>query len=215
MKNTRGTIVCHREDDGEVVYDPEQALWQKIAAIHLVSPPLPAPSPDQLVKARRVTFLMHSTSPVPQLDYQHGGALLGFVPSPSFEASILRPILKKRPKDLSDLAPRTEPLDFEGEFRERGWEFVANPATGETLWKVQHNLATRDEYTWYRICWTTEDISPNEQFKSGRAIGDGSRFVESLKQGDCIVLWARAMSSQGYTKVKAASVVIEYEFVAE
>jgi hypothetical protein len=73
---------------------------------------------------------------------------------------------------------------------------------GQFAWYLQGNRVARGVSTFsgemvprYTIVWSSES-NPNPRSEGNEGSGDGQGFVDSLQQGDWIVIWARAKVSR-------------------
>ncbi|KAF2087634.1 hypothetical protein K490DRAFT_65464 [Saccharata proteae CBS 121410] len=146
----------------------------KAAAPYLISDPIPEASADELVKIKSVSFRTYRAS------YTW------------FEARILRRepgdcVIPEWQNDMT--APTRIVPDPETEaprFRRHGWAFVEH--NGRQGWKIQHNVTARPHYRVHEVEWNV-----NKPMDPIEGTGDGDGFVETLKPGDRIAVYARAM----------------------
>jgi len=95
--------------------------------------------------------------------------------------------------------PISSPQDLDAAMTDRGWSLVKRPESalqgpqdgeGDLAWYLQGNRVAgpKDEY---QIRWTEGGSRGNQ------GAGTGEGFVRELKQGDRILVWARAKVSSG------------------
>ncbi|KAI1805912.1 hypothetical protein F4811DRAFT_193709 [Daldinia bambusicola] len=143
-----------------------------------------------------------------------------------FDASILRPISPSSPSSSSpgaegqgaglDVLPPLEiavsdtwwePRAAADALKEKGWEFVA-AEDGRIEWKVCNNSEAHREWQDYKVEWTRGvRADSKDDDREGKGVG----FVELLKPGYIVVLWARTGLRSWCSKVRAATIEIEYE----
>lgn len=128
-----------------------------------------------------------------------------FSTSSWLEASILRGMNSYSGMDLynTKLPPScwldsvfASPQSFQDHIMPRGWRLVKRPeyaeqgpqgGEGDMAWYLQGNrVATQGRTEEYEVLWTHEDHKGNE----GSGSGDG--FLSELKDGDRLLIWARA-----------------------
>ena len=131
-----------------------------------------------------------------------------------YETSILRPSGPfAAPEDLRDFlvnhALCRTPDDIDESLKQLSWQLVPNPSGGHT-WRVQSNRVARREFTQYTIEWLP-GCALDAEMVNANGHGDGAGFVDALRPGDVVVLWARAMYPGWKNTVKAASVDIVYD----
>ncbi|KAH7085589.1 hypothetical protein BKA63DRAFT_399889 [Paraphoma chrysanthemicola] len=131
------------------------------------------------------------------------------------EASILR---KVYPSHTQSPAPRFanasmgDPSDFQDGVAGQGWTLVKRPESakqgpqdgeGDWAWYVQGNrvAAGRAEY---HVVWADDGSEGNE------GAGKGEGFLDELKEGDRILVWARAKWPGWQCVVESVKVVVEY-----
>ncbi|KAF4592484.1 ubiquitin-protein ligase [Ophiocordyceps camponoti-floridani] len=131
-----------------------------------------------------------------------------------FEASILRPLRgTQRARhegelEHEELPKRTwqYPHLAREAFNDRGWDFVYKE-NGKVTWRVSNNLTARSHDRDYRVEWRRGVDTVRE---SKEAQGGGKGFLERLRPGDMVVLWARAEQRAWQNRVAAATIEIEY-----
>lgn len=110
-----------------------------------------------------------------------------------FEASILRP----SGDEVRDGAlehdpvlsiPWENPESARQALRDKGWEFV-EAEDGRLTWRVCNNVTARRDYRDYTVQWQR---GVRTEVEDERAVGRGEGFLERLKSGSIVVLWARA-----------------------
>lgn len=91
-------------------------------------------------------------------------------------------------------------------FRGKGWEIVPHPADvatyypqdqGRYAWYLQGNKVTCKEPV-CKISWGPDGTTPRGNEGSGK----GEKFVDSLRPGDVVVVWARAKVRDHYQLLK-------------
>ncbi|KAI1382643.1 uncharacterized protein F4822DRAFT_101581 [Hypoxylon trugodes] len=133
-----------------------------------------------------------------------------------FEASILRPFLQNDGGNgqgvaLEDAFGRNtwwEPIDAREALREKGWDFV-EAEDGCVMWRVCNNITALMEWRNYKVEWVR---GVETMVKDEKAQGKGEGFLELLKPGCIVVLWARAERGC-FNEVTAATIEIEYEMI--
>lgn len=123
-----------------------------------------------------------------------------------FEASILRPSSDSDSSAFETIAIadlevpnfRT-PGEARGYLRGHGWDMVENEGDGDVVWRVHNNITACRTYKDYRVEWVAgvpTDVG------DPRAMGDGKGFLEMLRSGDVVALWARAEVSDDHHQCK-------------
>ncbi|KAI1466651.1 uncharacterized protein F4812DRAFT_60811 [Daldinia caldariorum] len=100
-----------------------------------------------------------------------------------------------------------EPRAAADALREKGWEFV-EAEDGRIEWRVCNNSEAHREWQDYKVEWTR---GLRADSKDDDRVGKGAGFVELLKPGYIVVLWARTGLRSWCSKVRAATIEIEYE----
>lgn len=111
---------------------------------------------------------------------------------------------------------RGSPEDFLDDMRTR---FALQPVKRSEnedgiVWLVQRNLCANSAEREHNIVWpvsASDDPDATAEELEERGAGDGRGFVESLKGGDRVALWARAMFPGWENHVASAKVEIEYD----
>ncbi|KAK2777052.1 hypothetical protein FQN52_003235 [Onygenales sp. PD_12] len=122
-----------------------------------------------------------------------------------FEASIIRrcPV-----SDVDPLTPASQwsrvPEEWAPYYKRMGWDFVRDENDKVRLWPVQKNKVATKKTETHEIVW-----SPGGSFE-GPGSGSGEGFVSSLRPGDVIQLWARAMFPGWVNYVITAAVEVDY-----
>lgn len=85
----------------------------------------------------------------------------------------------------------SSPLAFQETIANQGWSLVRRPRDGEEdeddlAWYLQGNRVTAAA-TNYRVVWYEDGFEGNE------GAGQGEGFLQELKVGDTMLIWARAM----------------------
>ncbi|RMZ70550.1 ankyrin repeat [Pyrenophora seminiperda CCB06] len=152
-------------------------------------------------KIKKVEFIIRSRDQ----GWTSQGGEGGFATSSWIEVSILR----RNPHDSTNFEPpRFEPphnmgngvwddglRGYHAQVARYGWQLVQRPGEahhgpqwgeGGYAWYLQGNRVSGDSET-YRVVWGREgSVETNE------GAGDGQGFLEELRKGDRIVVWARA-----------------------
>ena len=117
-----------------------------------------------------------------------------------FEASILRPV--SIPSD-----PAIEDVHSDGKMRlcpipptshqwflQKEHQFIPTPDGRGIVWHVHNNVTAQEDPSERRVKWRAgERLELGEDKESMRiGMGDGEGFVQSLRSGDRVALWARA-----------------------
>ncbi|KAI1396217.1 hypothetical protein F4819DRAFT_475940 [Hypoxylon fuscum] len=125
-----------------------------------------------------------------------------------FETRILRPFPGNQDVtlDVSLLPTWWDVAAARGALRESGWDFVEGEG-GHITWRVCNNITACSEYRDYKVEWRR---GIQTEVEDERAVGRGEGFVELLKPGFVVVLWARAEQGAWRNKVGAATIEIEY-----
>ncbi|CAO2656338.1 Nn.00g051410.m01.CDS01 [Neocucurbitaria sp. VM-36] len=108
----------------------------------------------------------------------------------------------------------SSPLDFHTNMVGRGWYLASRPTSaqqgpqdgeGDLAWYLQGNrvVAGREEY---RVIWTEDESEGNE------GAGKGEHFVQELKDGDRILVWARAKWPGWQCIVESLKITVRYGF---
>ncbi|KAF9701174.1 hypothetical protein EKO04_000784 [Ascochyta lentis] len=108
------------------------------------------------------------------------------------------------------------PKSFQEHITPHGWRLVERPeyaeqgpqgGEGELAWYLQGNrVATQGRLEEYDVLWTHEGHEGNE----GSGTGDG--FLQELKDGDRMLVWARAKWPGWQCVVESVNVTIYYGF---
>jgi hypothetical protein len=159
-------------------------------------------------KIKSVAFDMVSRDQAWTSENTHGT----FSTSSWLEVSILRRV---GGNDTALTAPRfsntwfNNPSDLQHSVSGQGWTLVKRPESakqgpqdgeGGFAWYLQGNRVAVgiDEY---RVVWTEDDKEGNE------GAGSGEGFLQELKEGDRILVWARAMVRLLSCKVASAKLI--------
>ncbi|RYP07848.1 hypothetical protein DL765_009001 [Monosporascus sp. GIB2] len=179
-----------------------------IAALYLTSPSLPVPTPggNQTIRVQSVTFQMRGAD---QGWVSLGGEGTYHNSHTWYAASILRPIAgvattttaHEQPLEALVLERKPRVSSFQKVLRKHGWELVKYK--DRLSWRVHNNITAREAYTYYRASWAA---GTPIKVSNPRAMGDGAGFVETLKGGDRIALWARANSGGWINKISEATI---------
>ncbi|KAK2806479.1 hypothetical protein FQN50_005762 [Emmonsiellopsis sp. PD_5] len=118
-----------------------------------------------------------------------------------FEASIIRRCSPSgvRTSSLTNQEGGA-PEEWAETYQSRGWDFVRDENDKVRLWPVQKNKVATKETETREIVWR-----PGGSFE-GPGSGSGVGFVSSLRPGDVIQLWARAMTVAIMSKITVAGV---------
>ncbi|KAF2827604.1 hypothetical protein CC86DRAFT_369698 [Ophiobolus disseminans] len=107
-----------------------------------------------------------------------------------------------------------DPSDFHSWVADRGWYLVKRPESaeqgpqggeGDFAWYLQGNrvAAGRDGY---KVVWARDGVEGNE------GAGTGKGFLEELKEGDRLLVWARAKWTGWRCVVESVKVTVRYGF---
>ncbi|KAI1114307.1 hypothetical protein F5Y14DRAFT_172207 [Nemania sp. NC0429] len=125
-----------------------------------------------------------------------------------YEVSILRP-RSEAPAAATltdtDVEVFRDPGTARDYLRSRGWAMVEN--NGSVVWRVHNNVTACDRYNYYAVRWTAGIPT---QVHDPRAAGDGEGFLELLRPGDVVALWARAEQQAWVNKICGATIEIDY-----
>ncbi|KAJ4986868.1 hypothetical protein SVAN01_07673 [Stagonosporopsis vannaccii] len=142
-----------------------------------------------------------------------------FSTSSWLEASILRGV-----KDYDTQLPPScwldsvfeSPQSFQQHITPHGWQLVGRPeyaeqgpqgGEGDLAWYLQGNrVATQGRTEEYKVCWTYDAHEGNEG--SGR----GEGFLTELREGDRLLVWARAKWPGWQCVVENVSITVYYGF---
>lgn len=138
----------------------------------------------------------------------------GFVP---VRRSVMDDIMESRHQLQKNWICR-EPLDVRSKLKGRGWDFVPVPAArtaGEEVldgqeegeqeeeapieysWLVQRNVVARNGHTKHVVEWRRDDETDGvDSWWTDDGAGTGRGFIESIKRGDRICVWARCLVSE-------------------
>ena len=195
--------VCARRHEA-VTYEAND-FWRPgpeafVAGLYLRTPALRSGIP---VRASAITFQLRASD---QGWADFGGHGTYRNSHTWFEASILR----RRPGHHGDTGNDDETLDSdetlrrpfntiekaEERFAELGWDLVRRDDEGvgdgsaKTSWFVHTNITARAQYHNYRVRWVRGVV--DEVPRNPRVVGDGRGFLDALRPGDRVVLWALA-----------------------
>ncbi|OJD26318.1 hypothetical protein ACJ73_02304 [Blastomyces percursus] len=137
-----------------------------------------------------------------------------------FEATILR--RKQRsgagvvpPPNVEPPVPDRTYIGYSEAYRPFGWDFATDDKGDMLIWSVQQNKVAVGEHQTREIVWMLDGdgVKGHEQAKSkdedtGSGPGDG--FVRTLRPGDVICLWARAIYPGWANVVKKAKIEVAY-----
>ncbi|KAF2629997.1 hypothetical protein BU25DRAFT_336368 [Macroventuria anomochaeta] len=108
------------------------------------------------------------------------------------------------------------PQSFQQHVTPRGWQLTRRPkcaeqgpqgGEGDLAWYLQGNrVATQGHTEEYHILWTHDDYEGNEG--SGR----GDDFLSELKEGDRLLVWARAKWPGWQCIVESVNITVYYGF---
>ncbi|KAL0563736.1 hypothetical protein V5O48_018328 [Marasmius crinis-equi] len=194
-------------------YRDEASKYRTIAGLYLLTPSIPL---EEASRVKSVSFRLRSAD---QGWATFGGNGTYHNSRTWFEASILRPKGRRDVgnhaadfrSDGKNLTFRTA-LEAREELARFGLLFKGR-GKKDVVWRVHHNITARSEFTEYDIEWTEGQVveSKEEEKGMGIGIGDGKGFVESLRKGDRVALWARAEQHNWRNIVDEAMIVITYE----
>ncbi|KAJ8089253.1 hypothetical protein PM082_014501 [Marasmius tenuissimus] len=211
-------IVVHRH--ATIVYESKDYFdieigHTSVAGLYLISPPIP--SPEEALRVKSVKFRMLASD---QGRSSNGGDGTYHNSYTWFEATILQPTTTSSLDILNfeDSWPNgvrltsATPSDALDVLREHGVQFRST-MDERVVWKVHNNITARSEPQEYCVEWVAGEKVDLTEEKEGMGIGmgDGEGFVQSLKHGDKIALWARATRQGTINRVGEASIVIDYE----
>ncbi|KAJ4172033.1 hypothetical protein NW754_007631 [Fusarium falciforme] len=205
--------IAKRRDDKQE-YEAEPQVWgfihdYSVAAAYLFTEPIPTGL--KMVTPKRIIFQTRAAD--------QGWATFGgegtFENSHTwFEASILRP--RDAHHDGAHVAPEGILRETwwgapgaRDDLKEHGWDFVEGE-DGQLTWTVCNNLTASSEFRNYRVEWE-RGVVPDVDDED--AVGTGEGFLELLRPGCIVVLWARAEQAHWVNKVEAATIEIEYDFL--
>jgi len=198
-------IMCRRTVPMEYKskYHGTQTIWTDesshgIAGLYLVSPSLPKPPEGSGFKVRikSAAFQMRSAD---QGWATWGGEGTYRNSHTWFEVSVLRPRtisdrvlsssgVRVDADGVTEFNGKVKIADYRETLNALGWDFVMNGE--EAGWLVHHNLTASKEFRDYRVDWDLGAVMKiDEDLPS---MGDGAGFLESLRGGDAVALWARA-----------------------
>ncbi|KAG5295214.1 hypothetical protein I7I48_12016 [Histoplasma ohiense] len=104
-------------------------------------------------------------------------------------------------------------IDYSNAYRRSGWDFATDDNGEMLIWPLQKNKVARRETQTREIVWMLDDNSEGQQQAepaedSGN--GPGRGFVRTLRSGDVICLWARAMYPGWANSVEKAMIEVAY-----
>ncbi|GAP83184.1 putative sulfur metabolism negative regulator [Rosellinia necatrix] len=166
------------------------------------------PFPDDGARARSITFQIKGAD---QGWADFGGHGTYHNSHTWYEASILRPRHGEPGVRVADLASIDipnfrSPEDARAYLEDHGWTMVPN--NDAVAWRVHNNITARSESKYYRVDWVAGIPTVVEE---PQAMGDGQGFLELLRSGDIVGLWARAEQQAWVNKIQGATMEIEYE----
>ncbi|KAK1217872.1 hypothetical protein PQX77_019463 [Marasmius sp. AFHP31] len=186
-------------------YDPE-IHDPAVAGLYMMSPPIPLPDAGSGEKFRikSVTFMMTASD---QGWASFGGNGTYHNSHTWFEASILWPVVNSEAdvplfanlrSDGSQFT-YTKALEAREMFLDNGLQFKS-AGDKNVVWKVHNNITAQSEPREYCVEWVAGGKVDLTEEKEGMevGIGDGEGFIECLKPGDRIALWARAEVNEFY-----------------
>lgn len=133
--------------------------------------------------------------------------------TPETAARIEKLIQRSGPPSSSETFPTflvgnllsNDPEDARSLFRSLGWDFVerverveVDGEVGERrslVWKLQSNLVACKEYLVHGGEWRRTGEQGEGEQEGDRGSGDGLGFMDLMKAGDRVGIWARAMVS--------------------
>ncbi|KUI60496.1 hypothetical protein VP1G_07687 [Cytospora mali] len=177
-------------------------LTASVAALYLTTPSLPR----SCHHATWITMQMRSAD---QGWADFGGNGTYHNSHTWFEVSILRPVSAEPQERVESTLVETfrNPEDAEQALHEQGWQMVES--NGRVTWLVHHNITARREWRNYRVDWEANELI---EMRDPPAMGDGEGFLDALRPGDKIALWARAEQIQWVNRVAEAVIEIGYDF---
>ncbi|KAK3369717.1 hypothetical protein B0T24DRAFT_708585 [Lasiosphaeria ovina] len=96
----------------------------------------------------------------------------------------------------------------EGWSRARDAWLAAGRAQRQVVWRVHNNVTARNELGYYRVDWVA---GVPAQIDEPLAMGDGAGFLETMRAGDRIALWARAEQQAWVNTIAEATIELAYE----
>lgn len=148
--------------------------------------------------------------------------------TPETAARIEKLIQRSGPPSSSETFPTflvgnllsNDPEDARSLFRSLGWDFVerverveVDGEVGERrglVWKLQSNLVACKEYLVHGGEWRRTGEQGEGEQEGDRGSGDGLGFMDLMKAGDRVVIWARAMFPGWVNDVEDVKVEIRY-----
>ncbi|KAK0717467.1 hypothetical protein B0T26DRAFT_675767 [Lasiosphaeria miniovina] len=202
-----------------------------VAGLYLTSPALPRVPGGRKVRAKWVTFQLRGAD---QGWADFGGHGTFRNSHTWYEASILRRV-ERAEGDGGDVAEEEEEEEEEEEDDDDdddvalkttltvhrqsvedfgpalegfGWRLVKN--SDKVAWRVHNNVTARSELGYYRVDWVA---GVPTQVDDPLAMGDGAGFLEAMRAGDRIALWARAEQQAWVNTTAEATIELAYEVV--
>ncbi|KAK0638418.1 SKP1-like protein 11 [Lasiodiplodia hormozganensis] len=204
-----------------VDYYADDAVNGSMAGLYLATEPIPYPDPStgiHRVVPKRIIFQTRAAD---------RGVCLGPNETTAdidswFEASNLQPLPGNlKGDDLNEALKESQDGEdgFQEHFnsvsvaaedlKEKGWELVKTD-DGEVSWTVRNNIKEKKKIRAYKFEWSSGGYTEAEK-RRGLEKGKGEEFLEKLKPGSIVVLWARAEEQGSINFVRAAAIEIEFE----
>ena len=212
--------VCASRHDA-VSYRVNDFSWRPglvafVAGLYLRTPALPAPRSGAPIRATRITFQLRASD---QGWADFGGHGTYHNSHTWFEASILRRKPGHGDDDESDEAALNSDEVLRNPFNtieraeerlaELGWHLVRRDDDGgggdgtvRASWFVHTNITAHALYHNYRVSWVRGVV--DEVPRNPLVMGDGRGFLDALRPGDRVVLWALAEVSNKLSFIRNA-----------
>ncbi len=83
----------------------------------------------------------------------------------------------------------------------------------DSVWRLQSNRVAHKQYERHKVVWTAEEVGAKESESTveERGAWSGNGFVHTLRPGDKIGLWMRAMYPGWANDVLQASIEVLYD----
>ncbi|KAL0579204.1 hypothetical protein V5O48_002827 [Marasmius crinis-equi] len=196
--------VSHRHEKVEFradMYFDNEINYPAIAGLYLLSSPIPVPDErsGEIFRVKSVSFRLRGAD---QGWATFGGDGTYHNSHTWFEASILQPVVPGSDRD-------TCPVNLQSD----GAILTFRKASDARRSLKQFGLQFRDQLREYDIEWIKGQEVELKEVKTGMGVGlgDGKGFVETLRPGDRVALWARAEQALWKNIVDEATIVIDYE----
>ncbi|KAI0807239.1 hypothetical protein C8Q74DRAFT_1362767 [Fomes fomentarius] len=92
------------------------------------------------------------------------------------------------------------------------WRLVGSHGSHSCFWRLQSNRVAHEEYERHKVVWTAEEVGAMEEMSTveERGAWSGNGFVHTLRPGDRIGLWMRALYPGWENDVLEASIEVLY-----